>query len=94
MEILKDIKQIEEKLKTTFGFEIDVDVERFIKDNLTELELEFLSSNITKKEIKNEDIDNVSDLIFQLRNYMFALSNFIKLLLSCFAESGGVDDES
>lgn len=81
MEILKDIKQIEEKLKTTFGFEIDVDVERFIKENLTELELEFLASHITKKEIKNEDIDNVSDLIFQLRNYMFALSNFVKLLL-------------
>lgn len=81
MEILKDIKQIEEKIKLAFGFEIEFHAERFIKENLTEIEIEFMADNIKVDKINIESINNISDLIFQLKNYMFALSNFIKLLL-------------
>ncbi len=81
MEILKDVKQIEEKLKSTFGFEIDIDIERFVKENLTELEINFLADNIKNKQINIDDVNLLSDLIFQLRNYLNALSNLIKLLL-------------
>ena len=35
MEILKDLKQIENKIKTMFGFEIEVDYKKFISENLT-----------------------------------------------------------
>ena len=81
MEILTNINQIENKLKQIFGFEIEIDTNAFISRNLTTSELEFLAQNITNETLKLEDVDSFSDLIFQLKNYMFALSNFVVLLL-------------
>ncbi len=81
MEILKDIKQIEDKLKKIFGFEIEIDAERFIRNHLSDFDLNYLAENAKAISKDNGDIDGFSDLIFQLRDYMFALSNFIKLLL-------------
>lgn len=82
MEILKDIKQIESKLKQLFGFEIEIDADAFINRSLTSEEIEHLAKNITKEELSEDDINSFSDLIFQLKNYMFALSNFVALLLT------------
>lgn len=81
MEILKDLKQIENKINEMFGFEIEVDYKKFISENLTYMELNFLAENVKTEKIKTEDIDAFSDLIFQLKNYIAPLSNFIKLLL-------------
>lgn len=81
MEILKDLKQIENKIKTMFGFEIEVDYKKFISENLTYMELNFLAENVKTEKVKTEDIDDFSDLIFQLKNYIIPLSNFVKLLL-------------
>ena len=82
MEILKDIKQIESKLKQLFGFEIEIDADAFINRSLTSEEIEHLAKNITKEDLSEDDINSFSDLIFQLKNYMFALSNFVALLLT------------
>lgn len=82
MEILKDINQIESKLKQLFGFEIEVDAEAFISRSLSEEEIKFLADNITNENLSEENINSFSDLIFQLKNYMFALSNFVALLLT------------
>ncbi len=82
MEILKDINQIESKLKQFFGFEIEVDAEAFISRSLSEEEIKFLADNITNENLSEESINSFSDLIFQLKNYMFALSNFVALLLT------------
>ena len=84
MEILKDLKQIENKIKTMFGFEIEVDYKKFISENLTYMELNFLAENVKTEKVKTEDIDDFSDLIFQLKNYIIPLSNFVKLLLKIF----------
>lgn len=81
MEILKDVKQIENKLKQIFGFEIEFDSNSFISRNLSTQELTFLAANIKNDVLKSEDIDSFSDLIFQMKNYLFALSNFVILLL-------------
>ena len=81
MEILKDVKQIENKLKQIFGFEIEIDSNSFISRNLSTEELSFLANNIKNDVLKTEDIDSFSDLIFQMKNYLFALSNFVILLL-------------
>lgn len=81
MEILKDVSQIAEKLKKIFGFEINVDVNAFIKSVLSEKEIEFLSQNIKETTKENSTIDSFADLIFQLKDYIPALSNFVKLLL-------------
>lgn len=82
MEILKDINQIESKLKQLFGFEIEVDAEAFISRSISEEEIKFLADNITNENLSEENINSFSDLIFQLKNYMFALSNFVALLLT------------
>lgn len=82
MEILKDINQIESKLKQLFGFEIEIDANALISRPLSNEEINFLSQNITKETLSEEDINSFSDLIFQLKNYMFALSNFVVLLLT------------
>ena len=68
MEILKDLKQIENKVNEMFGFEIEVDYKKFISENLTYMELNFLAENVKTEKVKTEDIDAFSDLIFQLKN--------------------------
>lgn len=82
MEILRDVKQIENKLKTLFGFEIEIDGQKFISSQLSKQDIEFLCQNIKNENLKPADIDAFSDLVFQLKNYTFALSNFITLLLT------------
>ena len=81
MEILRDIKQIEEKLIKIFNFNIEIDAEKFIKNNLNDEELKYLTDNINDVTKDNLAVNEFSDLIFQLKNYMPALSNFVKLLL-------------
>lgn len=81
MEILRDIKQIEEKLTKIFNFKEQIDIEKFIKTNFNEEELNSLSQNIGEISNDAKQIDDFSDIIFQLKNYSFALNNFIRLLL-------------
>lgn len=83
MEILRDISQIEKALKTIFDFEDGFDFEGFISRQIKLNEL----ANVKVKEISQEEreknIFEFSDLLFQLKNYIFALSNFVRLLLHC-----------
>ena len=81
MEILRDIKQIEEKLNKIFNFKEPIDTEKFIKTNFNEEELNSSSQNIGEISNDSKQIDDFSDIIFQLKNYSFALNNFIRLLL-------------
>jgi hypothetical protein len=81
MEILRDIKQIEDSLNKIFSFNSEIDAEKFVKTNLSNEELKMLARNIGSITQDTKPIDEFSDLIFQLRNYIFALSNFVKLLL-------------
>ncbi|MDD4110782.1 MAG: hypothetical protein PHS54_04435 [Clostridia bacterium] len=81
MEILREIKQIEDKLNKIFNFKEQIDIEKFVKTNLTEEELNSLVENIGELSKDYKILDDFSDLIFQLRNYSFALNNFIRLLL-------------
>ncbi|MCI5797499.1 MAG: hypothetical protein MR024_02595 [Firmicutes bacterium] len=83
MEILRDISQIENKLKAIFEFDDVFDFEGFISRQIKNNEIE----NVKVKELSQEEIEKnifeFSDLLFQLKNYIFALSNFVRLLLHC-----------
>lgn len=81
MEILRDLTQIENRLKTIFDFNDDFNFESFISRQMTIVELQDIK--LKNNEDLEKNIFEFSDLIFQLKNYIFALSNFVRLLLHC-----------
>ena len=80
MEILRDLSQIENKVKEIFDFPSDFNFENFISK---QIDIETIKSIKLKSNKSENIIEQISDLIFQLRNYIYALSNLVRIFLSC-----------
>ncbi len=77
MEILRDFKQISDKVLKIFN----VDVSNVpILDVMSKEELEGLVKNTTVDD-NIQNVSNLAELIFQLNDYLPALGNFIKMFL-------------
>lgn len=84
MEILRDLSQIESKLNEIFVLGEDFNCEDFISK---QIDIEKIRDIKLKENAQREIcIQQISDLILQLRNYIYALSNFVRMLLSCNLE--------
>ena len=81
MEILHSLSQIENKLKELFEFEENFDFEGFISRQIRLNEVEEVKVKEMSFENRSRLISEFSDFLFQLKNYIFALSNFVRLLL-------------
>ncbi|MEG1499600.1 MAG: hypothetical protein RR400_00800, partial [Clostridia bacterium] len=81
MVILKNVDQIKEAVNKLFvdGVMLN-DVSDFIERKMTINELLEFSCKIKSGSLSAQ-VEEISTLIFQLRDYMFALSNFANLLL-------------
>ena len=77
MEILRDFKQISEKVKKIF----DIDVSNVpILDSISKADIKDLVDG-AKINASQQEINNLAELIFQLNEYVPALCNFVKIFL-------------
>ena len=77
MEILRDFKQISEKVNKIFG----IDVSNVpILDSISKSDIKDLVEN-AKINANQQEINNLAELIFQLNQYVPALCNFVKMFL-------------
>ncbi len=82
MEILKDIKQIINKINSIFNIENIITEQNFLKEQISQNTIDLINKNSTNTQINKEDIESLSDLIFQLKNYEIPVSNTVIILLS------------
>ena len=82
MEVLRELSQIENKIKEIF--DVSFSFEDFISKFIPLEDIK--NTKIKDSSNKSEILCEVSDLILQLRNYMFALSNIIRMMLFCGLE--------
>ena len=82
MEILRNIEQINTKLKDLFSFsEEDIANERFIKEFMPDDLLKSIGENAGNLDDKKSILEGLRELIFQLSDYFTPLCNLTKLLL-------------
>ena len=82
MIILREAKQINDKINELINYNAFIDNdERFISENISTQNLKDICSNVLDLSDKKALIDDISQLIFQLKDYMFAVGNLVKIFL-------------
>lgn len=83
MIILRDVKQINDKINEMLGYVAFGDTdESFINECFDKTRIETISKNVGDLTDKKQLLDDISHLVFQLREYMNAVGNTVKILLA------------
>ena len=83
MVILKNIEQIADKFNCLVkdGSTGLVDVQSFIDKNLADFDLKRLASSLDKLDKKQNIVEDFSEILFQLRDFLPSVNNFVRILL-------------
>lgn len=82
MEILTQFKQLNNRLTLLFGIELFTDNdESFINSYIPDENIKEKMSNIGDLSLKKLELQSLSDLIFQLKDYLPAICNLTKMFL-------------
>lgn len=82
MVILREVKQINDKLAQLFGKQLfDDNDEKFISSYITDEEMAQYCEGVGDISQNRQGLDELAELIFQLRDYIPALCNLVKMFL-------------
>lgn len=81
MNILRDLKQLEDKICEIFNMQSFSQIEDFVARDYSEEELKEVFPTEIKITDKQRELEDLCELTFQLKDYMICCANFIKILL-------------